>query len=250
MDILKTLISRTLVFSSFLIGGWACVGPEGETGDITLKFQFEVDGSPLNLNSGTYTSEDGFAYVIEDFKMYVSNVQVAAQGSSYTESDSYHLLAPNEGQSEIALSLTGVPRATYDKVSFGIGVDSVANTKLDAPGDLNPSNQMAWNWNVGYKFLLLEGEFTRADTTVPLVFHIGFNRNYAVQTLTFSEPIDLTKEASAEVVVSVDLSELFKNPNTIDFATYSNLMTQSEVDLIAENWGAGFITLKGITFPE
>ena len=74
--------------------------------------------------------------------------------------------------------LHGVPRRNYERIEFGIGVDAAANRSLQQRGDLDPNGRMAWNWEVGYKFVLFEGALLRGNESVLLVYHIGFAENY------------------------------------------------------------------------
>ncbi|HAA18952.1 MAG TPA: hypothetical protein DCR93_21950 [Cytophagales bacterium] len=227
-----------------------CNRPEGEATDIRIEFELLVNGEPLDLSEGQYTSEDGLTYRIDDFKVYLSNVVFNGSGSDFAETESYHLLAPTAGQSALSFVVPQVPRANYTGLTLGVGVDPEANVSLDNPGDLNPSNQMAWNWNVGYKFVLLEGEAVAADSTLPLVFHIGFERNYATQSFSFTNDLDLTLEETATLTFEIEVGELFRNPNTINFGEANNLQFGENVDLVAENWGSGFLTFTGFTIPE
>lgn len=226
----------------------ACDGGDGpEPVPVTLTFNLEVNGEPLSLGSDLdYVSEDGLLYSIHDFKVYLSQLALTTAEGAYEEPDSYHLLAPGADQAQVQLVLSEVPGGVYQGLRLAVGVDSAANRSLDQRGDLNPSNQMAWNWNTGYKFVLLEGEFQQGDSLRPLVFHIGLNSNYAKQVLPFGGDLDLTEGKGVTLTFTLDIGELFRNPNTIAFAETNNLKFEPETAQVAENWLDSFIQLEAI----
>ena len=75
-------------------------------------------------------------------------------------------------------------------ISFGIGVDAAANTSIQSRGDLDPNSQMAWNWKVGYKFVLFEGgmKLNADGVQKPLVYHVGFNENMRRLKFDLTDP--------------------------------------------------------------
>ena len=115
---------------------------------------------------------------------------IRASGA-FVEPESYHLVRFDGEEPAFAIVLHDVPRRNYERSEFGIGVDAAANRSLLQRGDLDPNGRMAWNWQVGYKFVLLEGQLLRGDASDPLVYHIGFDENYRpVSTELRRDPLD------------------------------------------------------------
>jgi len=121
---------------------------------------------------------------------------------------------------------------------LSIGIDEGVNLSSNIAGDLQPTNQMAWNWTSGYKFLLLEGRYTpeTSNRMIPLVYHIGFSENR--KDLEFEIP------PSNEIRFAVEINELFKDPSPIDFHSYPEILfNEEQAAMVAENYGHSFVTV-------
>jgi len=143
-----------------------------------------------------------------------------------------------------------IKKGEYSKLNFSIGVDSIKNTSLDNSGDLDISNSMAWDWNTGYKFVVMEGKYfndtSNPNTSIPLVFHIGLNPSYQKVSLSFENINDkgIFSTDNKKIVLRVDLNDFFSSPNQIDFDEMNNIMGKSAI--LTENYQNDFITLKEI----
>ena len=106
---------------------------------------------------------------------------------------------------------------------------------------------MAWNWDVGSKFVLFEGTFYPQEgaTPVPLVFHVGYSESY--RELSF----DLSKsgprpsgQTRSTLTFDVELMELFRNPREIDFNVLPSVkFDEADSKMIADNY-ANMIDLR------
>ena len=166
---------------------------------------------------------------------FISNSNPEA---NYIEKDSYHLLKFQTGNSH-AIIHNNMSLEPYDKIKLSIGIDEEANLSTKPIGDLSPTNQMAWNWTAGYKFLLLEGLYSpeNSENEIPIVFHIGFSENK--RDLVF----DITSKD--EIQFNIEITELFKNPNNIDFNNLPKVLFNREHSaLIASNYFNSFIKLE------
>lgn len=208
--------------------------------DVTLTFNAMVGTEALQIATNSYDNPGGVGnFTVADFKFYISNLKLinSAANTAYVEENSYHLVRYDIDNNSFQIDLSQVPADNYDQLEFSIGVDPTTNVSTDNFGDLDPNNQMAWNWDVGYKFFLMEGEyFAPGDGTPdPLVFHIGFDENFA--TLQYSLSLDLFNNKDATLNFNVDLSEAFKNPNPIDFQQLSTVkFVKPDAELVAENY--------------
>src|SRR5262249_26372208 len=137
--------------------------------EVTLAFHPFVGSEPLILNESSYPNPGGEGrFKVRDFQFFLSNIRLVSPTGSSVESDSYHLVRFDGEQPDFAIVLPGVPRRNYERIEFGIGVDLAANRSLASRGDLDPNSRMAWNWEVGYKFVLFEGTLLRGDASDPL----------------------------------------------------------------------------------
>ncbi len=223
------------VFGIFLVLSFGLLSchsaKDTPSASITLRFIHTVNGIPLELDTRKYVNENGDTFDVAQFDYYLSNLRFFSDGRSFRVPNSYHLIRVRSSGHIVELTINGVPALSYDRIEFGIGVDSIANGKTDKVGDLDPNNAMAWNWLTGYKFVRLEGKHYRRDGTIGgLVFHIGKNENY--KTVSLAKPFS----SQVPLEISVDVSEMFKSPHLIDFSLINEAMFGPEASLVAENY--------------
>ena len=205
---------------------------------VNLIFTASVGENPLVLNSVEYRNPNGQGvFKIRSFQFFISNIKLTATDSVYTEPESYHLVRFDNDTADYLLTLENVPAADYQSIAFGIGVDPAANASIDSPGELDPNGRMAWNWEVGYKFVLFEGGLTLDQGYIPLVYHIGFGENY--------KPLEFPIASTDKIALNVDILAMFTDVHPIDMATTSNVkFDRKESTQLAENYD-GMITLEG-----
>jgi hypothetical protein len=222
--------------------------PDPALGTVSLQINHLLNNSPLQLNTARYTNAVGEEYLVENFQFYLSNVKLknSLTGQVFVEPESYHLVRKNEDTHTFPLAIRNVPAGNYDLLEFSIGVDEERNFSLDQVGDLDPSNNMAWDWNTGYKFLLLEGRFFPAGQEPRgLVYHVGGMPNY--RTLTFdlgNQGIFVEKDQTATLQLDTEISEIFKNPNPINFQEANVVMFGPFAEKVADNYSTGMFTLR------
>jgi hypothetical protein len=195
---------------------------------VSLRFSAVAGDQPLQLNALRYENPNGDGvFKVRDFQFYVSNIKlVSPDGDNYIESESYHLVRFDSDSQDFIIQLTDVPRSTYTHIEFGLGVDADANGSIASVGDLDPNSRMAWNWEVGYKFVLVEGGIEIGDLNRPLVYHVGFNENYKPQRFPLSK--------SEQVEFEVNLIEMFSD---IDMASTSNVkFDRDDAKQLANNY--------------
>jgi hypothetical protein len=192
---------------------------------ISLEFEHVAANDSALVYGKTYRNAAGQPYVIDSLKYYVSNVKLTrADGSIWTAPVAYYLIratsAPADNQT---IDVPAVPLGTYKSITFSVGIDSVANHTGDQPGVLSPRYSMLWNWNTGYRFLLLEGAYKPVgDTVRALEYHLGGDANFRTMTVTLplptATPATVTSNIAPEVHLAVKVNELFGGPNQMDFS--------------------------------
>ncbi len=219
-----------------------------ESVNIKFKFNALADNSPLVLNTKTYQNANGDSFNVSDFKFYASNVKLrnSQTGDEYQEPISYHLVHPKGDIPSYTFELKDVPTKAYDEIVFFVGIDKERNASIDAIGDLDPNNNMAWNWNTGYKFILLEGDVFKAnDEKGGLALHVGTDTNY--KEIKFKVSPMKFKDTEAEIEFDTEIMTIFDAPNVIDLSETSTIMFGATADKVAENYAKMF-TLKQINF--
>ncbi|QCR23262.1 MbnP family protein [Pontibacter sp. SGAir0037] len=215
-------------------------------GSVVLQFEHMVGSQVLQLEDESYTSPAGIPYTVSSFKYYISNVKLLNDAGqvTYVEPESYHLI---EQGGKTFFELKDIPAATYSGLELSIGVDEELNHRIDHQGDLDPANEMVWDWDSGYKFLMVVGNFTGNTRNGGLVFHVGGDVNYKTLQYTLPQPINLQKSQRYQVLLQADVNEIFQNPNLIDFDQTSSSGHGMGPSIIAENYSNGFLKVVSTT---
>jgi len=205
-------------------------------GSLTLEFRARSDGGPLVLNEFAYDNPGGAGRVkVRDFQFFVSNVRLGGAAGQFVEPDSYHLLRFDNAERAFTIQLTGVPRLEYDYLEFLVGVDADANASIRAVGDLDPNGRMAWNWEVGYKFVLFEGGLLVDDVQIPLVYHVGFDAS--ARRVRFDLGTLFADAPDERRMFDVDVMRLFDGETPIDMQALSNVkFDRDDARRIASNF--------------
>jgi len=236
MKIIKSL----LVFLPFLL--FSCQEAKEKTSTLELEFIHKAGSEDFEYNR-IYQNEAGNEFSLRLWRTYVSDIQlIKSDGEVYSIPESYHLIEPVQN-SRFSLNLDEIPSGNYKSIQFYIGIAGEENLSGEIVGDLDPSNNMAWNWTVGYKFIRMDGEFEDlSGNRGGVVVHIGTEANLKSQVFEFTEVMNMTGQSN-KLSFEMDLLEAFKNPNTINFNTLSDYQFNEEANLIAENYADGFVKL-------
>lgn len=210
------------------------------TGSVKLEFTNKVGSENLVLNTAWYTNQNGDSFNVTKFNYYISNITLnKADGSRFTETESYHLLRQND-LSTLEFDINEVPGGTYKSITFMIGVDSFRNVDGAQTGALTPSD-MFWDWNTGYIMLKFEGTSPQSTQSGDIVqFHMGgfSGANSVLKTITLPFPSDLVVNGNEpHVHLAANVLEMFKSPSTISFATVNAVhMPGANAKMIADNY--------------
>jgi MbnP len=229
------LASLLLLASVASIVGWQ-VHRAAQPMQITLRFHPFVGDHVLQLNEAHYANPGGNGtFTVRDFQFFLSNIRLVADAGEYREPNSYHLVRFDGDAPGYEIVLNDVPRAAYRRIEFAIGVDSAANGSIAAVGDLDPNGRMAWTWEVGYKFVLLEGGLVVGDDQYPLVYHVGFNENYKPVSIE----LDPSRTVGHEAILDfrTDLLRMFTGTKVVNMAILPNVkFDRGDSKLLADNY--------------
>ena len=232
-----TLLMAMLLAVAAVLGvtGWRLYRA-AQPVELALHFHPFVGPEPLVLNESRYPNPGGEGrFKVRDFQFFLSNIQLVSATGAYVESDSYHLVRFDGDEPVFVIVLHDVPRRDYERIEFGIGVDAAANRSLKQRGDLDPNGRMAWNWEVGYKFVLLEGALLRGNASDPLVYHVGFEENYRLTSTAL--PRWLLARRPARLDFRVDLLRLFQGSTNVDLAALPSVkFDRADAALLARNF--------------
>ncbi len=176
---------------------------------MNIKHQFGESGLRLDEQ---YTTFSGTKVVLTRLKYYISNIQlVRTDGTVWKQEKSYHLVEVNEESADVfQISLTGIPVGSYSKLSFSIGIDSLANHTGDQEGALNPDYGMFWMWETGYTFFKVEGYYQmKTGKRGAMVYHIGRDECYRKVSLDIPATRQLLSDVNYTLNISADVKKVF-----------------------------------------
>lgn len=219
--------------------------------NITLTFSAEVEGNAVAYSTGKYTTSLNQQFSIDRIKVYISNVVLVNTSSSeeFVEPDSYHLVALNPDNQTFSFTVANVPAGfQFNSVRYSIGIDATKNLSTDNTGDLDPANDMAWNWNTGYKFFLMEGNYFPSDGSEArgLIIHIGTNDNLQVNEVALNSMVTVSKDAS--MTFKIDALSPLSGPNDIDFTDNTTFKIGDASNKMAQNYGGKLVKLEAFDF--
>jgi len=195
---------------------------------LTLMFEPTAGSEPFEFER-RYVNAASDTFWVSAFQMYLSNFSVGTAQAETQLPDTYKLL--NFRNRTASFASLSVPKSLpITHLSFHFGIDSVRNLSLDTVGDLDPSNNMAWNWKQGYKFLLLEGKcITTEGAERGLVYHVGGAGAYKKIGLGERTPLPDT------VRIKVDVLSFFNGRHQISLSAHNSVMSGEIAEKVAEN---------------
>lgn len=215
-----------------------------------LRISHKVGSQPLVKDQLIFNNSLNQKFSITRFNYYLSNVKLRNMetGSYYHEVDSYHLVKVLDNTDNTEIILKNIPKKRFSTLELSIGVDNSANHSVDKVGDLDPSNFMAWDWTTGYKFFEMTGKFQTDTAAGDYVFHVGDDSNYKTLTFNFKDLLgtnfDVVKDG--QLILAADVSEVFSNPNPIDFNVFRSTMVVPQGSVkVAANYAEDFLKLVG-----
>lgn len=183
---------------------------------IVLGFHLVFDNHPLEINK-KYVSETKDSLEVNVVKFYISNISVQfADNTNYSEENSYHLL-DIENPNSLQIPLQNFTEKSILKITFTIGVDSLANVSGAMAGDLDLTNGMYWAWQSGYINMKIQGTSKSCKTRKNAFdFHIGgyLKPNDASRTI-------ILEPKNNNLNIKVDLAKLFSK---IDLSKTNSVM--------------------------
>lgn len=177
----------------------------------SLEFALETDlVHPVTGDSLHFTT----------FRYYISNIRLKkADGSWWTQPNSYFLLDIANSGSTPTVTLNDVPHGEYTDIEYVLGVDSTHNVSGAQSGDLSPSLGMFWSWNTGYIMLKAEG-ITPDDPGGSFAYHLGgfSGANSVVTTRTHAftgNNLSVTGNGACQVHLSAKPQTLWTTIGTV-----------------------------------
>jgi len=160
----------------------------------------------LNINCGDASKNEYIEFT--RLKFYISNISFLSAGKLvYKDKQSAHLM---DAETNMSITINDFPSLlNFDSMEFGLGIDSITNTKGALDGDLDPTQGMYWTWQSGYINFKLEGKSSAIRSEDgEFVYHLGgyANEKNAYKKLRFSLRPD-----ESNIYFSIDLKKYMNN---------------------------------------
>lgn len=201
-------------------------------GQAAFDFKAMINGGPLTGNKVWYKNANGDSFTVSKFNYYFTNIIFKkSDGTSFVEKESYYLNKHLSGKE--TFTITGIPTGTYTSVDFLIGVDSYRNVSGAQTGALDVKEDMFWDWNTGYIFFKLEGDYKTVNTPEPASYAIhvggfsGKDNNIEHIVLTFNTPLIIKKDKISRLFFHTNVDEIFRTPTVIGLEEFSVVTTKT-----------------------
>lgn len=233
--------------------------PELGVSTFTLAVNPKVGTEYLELNK-EYLDQEDYRFKTASLRFYAAHVTLtSAQGD--VEIAEYAFLDMEDVEAGKPMTLTvEAPAGDYTGISFWVGLDSIQNANDPAnfenghPLSLSPGT--FWNWNTGYRFVMLEGYFdTIPNTPGPVSsnnffnYHTGTNQLYTKAELgNASTAFSIAEGENYTYSLDLDLNKVFYGPQDINRLDDAITHTVGDVDL-AVRFTQNFVQAFSLSNP-
>lgn len=202
----------------------------------------------LVLDSLTYKNDLNQDFTVSKLKYYISAIRFKAVQARDFFSDTSYLIDEENSASKV-LIINGLPAPKYNAIEFIVGVDSLHNCSGAQSGALDPVNAMFWAWNTGYIFLKLEGRTSFSKSPGHFFeYHIGGykqpDNNIKQIRLNFKQPIEVKAGKITNIDIGVDVLEILKAPNPLDFSKLPGVTDVQKGKVVADNYADMFSLIQ------
>jgi hypothetical protein len=219
------------------------------TGTVKISITNTVNGTPLVLNTGSYTNSFGEQYNVTKFKYYLSNIGMGPALPNPINGSYFLVDQSNPGTLVFNFETT---IGSYNEISFLVGVDSTRNVSGAQTGALDPLNDMFWTWSTGYIMAKLEGNSPQSPVVNNKVeYHIGgfSGVNNALREITLVKPvaspaIEVRAGRTTEIKIEADLDAWWQGSFNLKIADNPAVVTPGT---LAKNISNNYAGMFGIT---
>ena len=220
-------------------------------GHIVFKFAHYVDNQPAIWDSMMYVNAAGNPYQVNDVEYFISNITLhRSDGTSkLITSKSIYYIDSGISSTQTWNVSDEIPVGSYNSISFTFGIDSVHNISNIFVNF--PEDGMFWPEPMGggYHMMKLNGKYKNpaGDSVFNFNTHIGKGRvivgadttmvNNSFTASLPSSSFTLTKDATKEIEIIMNIDSWYKTPNIYDHNIYGqNIMSnQTAMGMIVQN---------------
>ena len=215
-----------------------------ETGRVTIRFEHEVDGGALELETGRYTNAAGNRYSVTRIEYILTEISLAGADGGSAGIAGYHYVNESCGGSRLSAD---VPGGSYRTLRFRFGIGGEANVSGGLPNE-TALNNMAWpdNMGGGYHYMRLEGIFDDGGEVASFLSHTGpaGGRDFSFPVAL---PVALEVDAGHwEIAVAMNVNGWFDEP-VYDFTGAGAIMGNAYAQVLHRDNGADVFTVSAVS---
>ncbi len=175
-----------------------------------IRFSFEptISGSPIILNQHYFSTELNDSISISKLKFYISNIVLLNNEKVvYKNTGGVYLL---NAEDSLNLQFDIPPSLQFNRIQYGIGIDSITNTSGALDGALDPLMGMYWTWQSGYINFKLEGFVGNLEQEdKKFEYHLGgySDKNNAYQLVEF--PVQANSDIQFQMPIDIIFKSIF-----------------------------------------
>ncbi|CAA0194457.1 MbnP family protein [Tenacibaculum maritimum] len=243
-----TLLAITSIFTFTSCSDDDTPITHGGKNNVSIEFDSSFNEDDLILGS-SYINGNGENLTISSFDYIVSNfVLITEEGKEvpYPKEKSYFIISEggNGKDKNVKVMLKDMPAGKYIKMRFGIGVDQKRYMEGQAAQEefwtKAEGYNLTWNWQAGYKFVVLEGNVKtsgQADKE-KFMLHIasrGTSIDLYKEVEVSMETALVDHDKSPQIHIKVDASKMLDGTHKIKLSEGTTIMGGEKASLIADN---------------
>ena len=219
-----------------------------QEGIFELNFITKVSGLPFGKEI-VFENINGIPFYISRFQLYLSDIMLVDKLGNeqlLSEVELFDMTTPGSNKvfhGEGTFVQFPVKAGDFAGLKFSFGVKKALNH--EDPADfaqdhpLSVFNEMHWNWQAGYKFMVIEGKIDSTAAAAgnefgkPLVYHTGLDTLYrSLSYLDAEDAFTIENGKETQFTIELDLNRLFFNQqdtlNMVKFAKSHTVPPGSE----------------------
>ncbi|MEI8054034.1 MAG: MbnP family protein [Bacteroidota bacterium] len=189
---------------------------------ITVSFVPTIDNKNVKLDEDIIIdSAQHYKINITKLKFYVSHLSLYKDEQLvWQDNELAHLM---DAENEMNIKFTIKKNIDFNKIKFGLGIDSITNVSGALDGDLDPLKGMYWTWQSGYVNFKMEGTSTAIRSeSQRFEYHLG---GYSAENNTYNT-IDLIVGNSEAINIAINFHKFLSDFNVV---THLNVMSPGKV---------------------
>ncbi|TVQ81399.1 MAG: hypothetical protein EA358_00825 [Flavobacteriales bacterium] len=205
----------------------------------TIQFSLDVTANNQSVDRGTPFSIDTlFDFMISDLKFYYSNVELKNEAGEWVSAEPSVRLIDWRNFAAEKHRLTIKP-GTYTAIRYHVGLDSATNRTFPTDPSLSFEDPLSaaqgthWNWNLFYRFIIVEGRVNNFGSFItdpqspvqntPFSIHPGTDEMLVINEQNFTTPISLDNGDVTNMTFVVNTNTWPNGPGGVQ-----NLITENQ----------------------